>query len=342
MSLPVDAPRLCPWALLFFFIPGLPAAAQPFQLPTANHALFERGGEERFFTGTVGKPWTSGTFGCVRTDGWQMHEGLDIHSVQRDQRGEPTDPVRATADGTVAYINSRPSLSTFGNYILLRHLVEGLEVYSNYAHLSTVRSGLKVGQTVKAGEIIGVMGRTASTRERISQDRAHVHFELNLVINDRFSSWYKKAFPKQRNDHGNWNGQNLVGLDPRAILLAQREQGTNFSLLNFIRHQTGLCRVLVRDTGFPWTKRYSALIRRNPLAETGAIAGYDIALNFNGVPFELIPRAVGDIKSKARIQLLSVNEAEYQRNPCRRLVTKRGNHWELTSHGINLLELLTY
>ena len=52
--------------------------AQPFQLPTANRALFEKGGEERFFVGTVGKPWTSGTFGCVRSDGWQMHEGLDI------------------------------------------------------------------------------------------------------------------------------------------------------------------------------------------------------------------------------------------------------------------------
>ena len=46
------------------------AHAQPFQLPTANHALFEKGGEERFFVGTVGKPWTTGTFGCVRTEGW--------------------------------------------------------------------------------------------------------------------------------------------------------------------------------------------------------------------------------------------------------------------------------
>src|ERR1043166_3972412 len=39
--------------------------AQPFQLPTANHALYEKGGEERFFVGTVGKPWTTRTFGCV-------------------------------------------------------------------------------------------------------------------------------------------------------------------------------------------------------------------------------------------------------------------------------------
>ena len=104
------------------------AGAQPFQLPTANHALFEPGGEERFFVGTVGKPWTTGCFGCVRSDGWQMHEGLDIRCLQRDKRGEPTDPVMATADGTVAYINSRPSLSNYGNYIVVRHVIEGIEI----------------------------------------------------------------------------------------------------------------------------------------------------------------------------------------------------------------------
>src|SRR4051812_25821680 len=82
--------------------------AQPFQLPTANQALFEKGGEERFFVGTVGKPWITGTFGCVRSDGAQMHEGLDIRCLQRDKHGEPMDPVMATADGTVAYFNTHP------------------------------------------------------------------------------------------------------------------------------------------------------------------------------------------------------------------------------------------
>src|SRR5215212_6509213 len=98
-------------------------AAQPFQFPTANRALLLPGGGDNFFVGTVGKPWTSGCFGCVRSEGWQMHEGLDIRCLQRDKRGEPTDPVMATADGEVAYINTRPSLSNYGNYIVLRHRV---------------------------------------------------------------------------------------------------------------------------------------------------------------------------------------------------------------------------
>src|SRR6478609_7647018 len=152
--------------------------SQPFQLPTVNRTIYDAdGGGDRFFVPTVGKTWTSGCFGCVRTEGWQMHEGLDIRCVQRDKKNEPTDPVMAAADGTVFYINRKPSLSNYGNYIILRHILDGLEVYSIYAHLREVRTDLKSSDAVKSGETIGIMGRTANTREGISKERAHVHFE---------------------------------------------------------------------------------------------------------------------------------------------------------------------
>jgi peptidoglycan LD-endopeptidase LytH len=316
--------------------------AQVFQLPTGNQALFERGGEEKFFVGTVGKPWSSGTFGCVRSEGGQMHEGIDIRCMQRDKRGESTDPVRATSDGQVAYVNRRAGLSNYGNYLVLRHQIEGVEIYSLYAHLREVRSDLKIGQTVKGGETIGVLGRTANTREGISKDRAHVHFELNLLVNDRFATWYKKKFPGQRNDHAGWNGQNLVGLDPRLLLLEQQRKGARFSLVDFIRQQTELCRVVVRDQNFPWLRRYRALVRRNAVAEKEGVAGYELALNFNGVVFELIPRAASELKGNSKFAVLSVNETEYRTHPCRRLVVKRRGSWELASRGTELLELLTY
>jgi murein DD-endopeptidase MepM/ murein hydrolase activator NlpD len=271
-----------------------------------------------------------------------MHEGLDIRCLQRDKRGEPTDPVLATADGTVAYINSKPSLSNYGNYVVVRHVIDGIEIYSLYAHLREIRPGLKVGQPVKAGEAIATMGHTTNTREAISKDRAHVHFELNLFLNERFSTWFKKTSPGERNDHDQWNGQNLVGLDPRLVLVEERSQGAKFSLLDFLRNQTELCRVIVRRTDFPWLKRYRALVRSNPRAENEGVAAYEIALNFNAVPFELVPRAPSEIKGKAAFQLLSVNEAEERKNPCRQLVAKRGARWELTSRGIHALELLTF
>ncbi|MCW5558889.1 MAG: M23 family metallopeptidase [Verrucomicrobiae bacterium] len=126
------------------------ARAQVFRFPTANHSLLQSGGEPEFFQGTSGKPWTSGQFGCVRTGGQQFHEGVDIRALNRDRSGEPTDPVLASAAGTVAYINARPALSNYGNYIVLRHQVEGLEVYTLYAHLRAVRDGLRVGDRVAA------------------------------------------------------------------------------------------------------------------------------------------------------------------------------------------------
>ena len=325
--------------IILFSAASLPS--ETFRLPTANQALFDRdGGGERFFVGTVGKPWTSGTFGCVRSEGWQLHEGLDIRCLQRDKRGEPTDPVMATADGTVAYVNRKASLSNYGNYIILRHQIDGLEIYSTYAHLREIRTDLKSGVTVKAGESIGVMGRTANTREGISRDRAHVHFELNLIVNPSFPAWYKKTFPGQRNDHGVWNGQNMLALDPRDVLLEQRRLGTKFNLVKHIQSQNELCRVIVRDTNFPWLNRYGALAQTN--APGAAIAGYEVVLTFNGIPIELIPRTAAQIKGKSRLQLISVNETERDANPCRRLVNKRGNQWELANNGIRLLELLTY
>jgi peptidoglycan LD-endopeptidase LytH len=327
------------FALAATVVSAVAACAQsPFQFPTANHALYEPGQELKFFAPTApDKPWTSGSFGCVRSDGWQMHEGLDILHLQTDRHGEPTDPVMATADGTVMYVSTRAALSNYGKYIVIRHIVEGLEIYSLYAHLSEVQPGMAAGKAVKAGEVIATMGRTSNATV-ITKDRAHVHYELNVFVNENFQSWYKKNYPGERNDHGIWNGENLNGLDPREILLGEREP--NFSLLNFLRSQTELCRVLARATGFPYLKRYAPLVLKNPRAEKEGVAGYEIALNYNCVAFALMPRAASEIKGAAKFQLLSVNEKEESANPCRRLVVQRGGHWQLTDRGQRELELL--
>lgn len=320
----------------------LATAGPQFQLPTANRALFEKGGEERFFVGTVGRTWESGTFGAVRSEGYQLHEGLDIRALQRDKRGEATDPVLASADGTVAYINRKASLSNFGIYLILRHQIDGVEVFTSYAHLREVRADLQVGHTVKSGETIGVLGRTANTREGISKDRAHLHFEINLLLNDRFAAWHRKHQPGLRNDHGDWNGRNLLGLDPRLLLLAQQAQGERFNLVNFIKQQTELCRVQVRDTDFPWLRRYPELIVKNPAAEKAGVAGYELVLNYVGIPFQVIPRSAAEMRSPAPVQLISVNPAEQAKNPCCKLVSKRGSQWQLAPNGERLISLLTY
>lgn len=314
------------------------APAQPFHLPTANHALFDKdGGGARFFVATPGHDWTSGCYGCVRAGGRQMHEGLDIKCLQRDRRGEPMDPVMATDDGVVAYVSDKPSTSNYGRYIVIKHVIDGIEVYSLYAHLSEVAPGIRPGVAVSTGQKIAVMGHTGAG---ISRERSHVHFELNLFYNDHFSAWFKKHYPTEHDDHGIWNGQNLVGFDPRLVFLAERAEGPAFNLLSWLQHRTELCRVQVRKADLSFPRRYPMLVKK-PGIPRDRIAGYEMALDFNGLPFEWIPLTAAQMKGSGRYELLSVNEAEAVKNPCRKLVVRLGRHWQLANNGISLLDLLT-
>lgn len=315
--------------------------AQPFYLPTANRDIFQPGGETRYFVGTTGRPWTSGTFGCVRSDGQQLHEGWDIRALSRDHQGEPLDEVRATADGVVRYLNDRPALSNYGRFAVLEHRVNGLEVYSIYAHLAHFRPGLAVGQRVRAGEPLGRMGRTANTAEGISKDRAHLHFELGLRLSDRFTAWQRKHFPGQRNDHGEFNGRNFVGVDPLMIFREQQRQGARFDLVRALQNQTLLCRVQVRATRFAWLRRYPQFVVDNPRVRQGGVAGYEISLNYHGLPFKLVPLSASELKSSARYHLVEVNAGEQQARPCGKLVARRGDRWRLTATGERFLDLLT-
>lgn len=318
------------------------AGAEVFILPTANRALFEPDGPAAFFAPVPGRDWNSGRFGCVRSDGRQMHEGLDILTLQRDRQGEPTDPVLAVADGTVAYINDRPGLSNYGRYVVLRHKIEGLEVFTLYAHLRDVAAGLREGGTLRQGQRLGTLGRTTNTRTPITKDRAHLHFEVNLLLNDDFDRWHRAHSPGQRNDHGTWNGRNLLGLDPEALYRAQQAAGRGFSFAAHVRGQEELCQVLVPAGRFPFLRRYAPLVLRNPRAEREGIAAFEVSLTMNGAPFRLLPRARSELDAPPQVRVLAVNEPAQARHGCRRLVIKRGQLWTLTAEGQQLISLLTH
>jgi hypothetical protein len=162
-----------------------------------------------------------------------------------------------------------------------------------------------------------------------------------LMLNDRFVDWHQKTYPGQRNDHGPWNGRNFVGIDPAEVLLQQHQNPATFDLGAIIRRQTALCRVLVRVTGFPWLERYPQLIEPNPATDHEDVAAYELHINYNGLPFRVIPRTSSEITGRARFQLIDVNEAESKGNPCRRLVQRRGA-WELAPAGELRLNLLTH
>jgi murein DD-endopeptidase MepM/ murein hydrolase activator NlpD len=104
--------------------------------------------------------WLSGTFGG-RPDPFTgepaFHQGIDI-STEKGQ------PVYATADGTVE--SAAPS-GDYGNMIALKH---DFGLATRYGHLS--RFNVKVGQSVKRGDIIGFVGSTGRSTG------AHLHYEI--------------------------------------------------------------------------------------------------------------------------------------------------------------------
>lgn len=314
-----------------------------FTLPTPNKAIYEAGGGGRYFVGTVGRTWESGTFGCVRSDGLQLHEGLDIRCVSRDKAGEPVDAVFAVAPGKVVYTSSSAGLSSYGKYVVVEHMIEGIPLYGIYAHLREFEAGIQRGRAVKAGQQIATMGRTSNTRQAISKERAHLHLELALKLSGRFDSWHKTTYRGTRNDHGEWNGRNFAGIDPLEALLADHKLGEKFSLLDLIRNRREMCRVFVRDHNFDWLKRYYPLVVRNPKADQEGAAGYEIVLDAYGLPFRMIPRAPSEVEPGDKITLLSVDEAEQRAHPCKKLVVKSGKSgWQLTASGRQLVELLIH
>jgi len=87
----------------------------------------------------------------------QMHRGLDI----ANHRGTP---IVTTADGRVVSIRRN---SDMGKTIILDH---GYGFQTRYAHLSKIE--VKRGQTVKRGDVIGLMGSTGYSTG------PHLHYEV--------------------------------------------------------------------------------------------------------------------------------------------------------------------
>ena len=128
---------------------------------------------------------TSG-LGVDRDGGERSHRGVDIDATV----GEP---VRAVADGVVQFAGvdmtgDHPALGLFptaGEALALRktnmmgpggffvRVVHDGGVRSGYFHLNSFR--VEAGQTVRAGEIIGTVGRTG-----VKASGSHLHFEVHV------------------------------------------------------------------------------------------------------------------------------------------------------------------
>jgi len=309
------------------------------QLPTENDGLFhdQKG---RFFQPTISRRVISGMFGFVRTSGPEparifehFHKGVDIRALHRDERGEPTDVVKASANGEVVRVNLDEKISDYGKQVIVRHLWGQWPVYTIYGHLASI--GVEVGQKVRAGEPLGVMGWTGPG---LSRDRAHLHFEIAFQINEKFAEWVEQAKPGrlwEPNRHGEWNGLNLMGIDPVPLWVAAHE-GKPMSWPEAKRKQPAGFMVRVPQLqGMPcWTD----LVQPNERCSSPP--SWEIEMTPWGLPLRM-EAGVGEV---AEPVLVSVpggpNEGKYY---CRGLVEADGKGgMRLSKFGRQTMEMMMY
>lgn len=92
----------------------------------------------------------------------ELHLGVDISALYNAQ-------IHAPADGLVLYSERK---AAYGNLLVIDH---GNGLTTRYGHLA--RSLVKVGQRVKRGDVVGLVGTTGRTTA------PHLHYEVRL--NDR-------------------------------------------------------------------------------------------------------------------------------------------------------------
>lgn len=314
-------------------------------LPTDNDALFHGGGPEfyqyieRDFKGVKSTPWEGGQYGFVRDPAetaaglvyTRFHEGVDIKPLQRDERGEPLDPVRAIAAGVVVHTNPVPRFSNYGKYVVVEHRWDSCKYYSLYGHLSSIQ--VHPGQRVEQRDQLGVMGYTG---EGLNQTRAHLHFELNLMLSRQFESWHDSLFKTDPNHNGLYNGLNLAGIDVARLYLALRER-PSLTIPDFLSEEETLYRVLLPDSGrFDLLKFYPWMVSQKGAGKPGS---WEISFNRAGVPLKIEPdgKRVGG-PELSYMKQTGIDASYLTRDQ----IAGRGQGAHLTEKGKRFLRLLTY
>ncbi len=141
------------------------------------------------FTKASDSPWQAGSdFTVGRYN--EKRVGLYTHELFRGQRdnhigidigGPVGTPVHAFYEGEIYLIGDNDRPGDYGATLITRHLLNAVEIYALYGHLSRKSLDKKVGQPIGSGEIIGWLGEASEN----GGWPPHVHFQLSLVAPER-------------------------------------------------------------------------------------------------------------------------------------------------------------
>ena len=306
--------------------------------PTPNKAFNEGYSIDTFVQSTASGRIESGLFGCVRNQGRRFHEGLDLSPTMYDSQGEAKDPIYAISPGVVVYINSEANSSSYGCYIILEHNEQGLTYFSLYAHISRFSNGIEVGDYIKSGQVIGILGRSANYE--IPKSRAHLHLEIGFKLTDHFQDWYDRQGFNSLNYHGNWNGMNLVGIDPLALFTAFRD-GQVSSIKDYINNLTVSARIRIFTNSIPdFVRKHSALVTHSNLDRK--VIAWDVAFSPYGLPKQWTPRFAdeGIRGNEGDVSVLTYNLRQLSTQSCHMVVNINNGLPTISQVSLRTLRLL--
>ncbi|WP_408003496.1 M23 family metallopeptidase [Pseudothauera nasutitermitis] len=132
---------------------------------------------------------------------WRTHAGVDFAA--------PTGtPIKATSDGTVSFVGTQRG---YGNIVILQHR----DRYSTaYAHMNGFARGLRKGDRVSQGDVIGYVGMTGWATG------PHLHYEIriNNVAHDPMRIALPTAQPLGKGELARFNAQTTPLLERIALL----------------------------------------------------------------------------------------------------------------------------
>lgn len=135
--------------------------------------------------------------------GWRKHNGTDFSAPVGT-------PVKATSDATVSFVGTQ---NGFGRIVTLQH---PRGITTRYAHLNAFAAGLREGQSISQGDIIGYVGCSGWC------SGPHLHYEM--LINGKQQDPMQVALPA---------ASVLSGNDLAAFRRDTADLRQRFALLNY-------------------------------------------------------------------------------------------------------------
>lgn len=97
----------------------------------------------------------------------EFHSGMDLSAPSGTE-------IVSVADGVV--YETGYSETGLGNYVYIKHNIDGIIYYSIYGHMSDDSIVVSKGDNIKMGDVIGIIGTTGNSTG------IHLHFTLSSPI----------------------------------------------------------------------------------------------------------------------------------------------------------------